>query len=171
MIEFLAIIFWYILPAYVANGSAVLAKGNTPLDQNIKFFDGKRLLGKGKTIKGFAFAVFVGTLVGSILGYVEGAIVARLTLAFVLSFFAMIGDSAGSFIKRRFDINSGQAAPFLDQWDFVLFAFGGHWLLQQWVPIPFPTLEELLGILVLTAFLHVGSNIVAYKLGLKKVPW
>ena len=164
-------IFWYILPVYVANGSAVLAKGNTPLDQNLKFIDGKPLLGKGKTVKGFAFAVFVGMFVGTILGIVEGALVPRALLALVLSFFAMVGDSAGSFVKRRFDIPSGGATPFLDQWDFVLFAFFGHWLFQQWIPIAFPSLAELLGILVMTAFLHVGSNVAAYKLGLKKVPW
>lgn len=171
MLEFLATIFWYILPAYTANASAVLAKGRTPLDQNLKFIDGKRLLGKGKTVKGFVFAVLVGTLVGAILGYVEGAIVARAKLAFTQSLFAMFGDSVGSFVKRRFNIPPGGATPFLDQWDFVLFAFAGHWLLRQWIPISFPTMEELLGILVMTAVLHVTSNYVAYKLKLKSVSW
>ncbi|MFC2175169.1 CDP-2,3-bis-(O-geranylgeranyl)-sn-glycerol synthase [archaeon] len=171
MLEALVAIFWYILPAYVANGSAVLAKGRTPLDQNLKFIDGRPLLGKGKTIKGFVFAVFVGLVVGLILGFVEGSLYPRAILALVLSFFAMVGDSAGSFVKRRFDLKPGQAAPFLDQWDFVLFAFFGHWLLQAWVPIPFPSIPELLGILVMTAFLHVGTNVAAYKIGLKKVPW
>ncbi|MCK4328192.1 MAG: CDP-2,3-bis-(O-geranylgeranyl)-sn-glycerol synthase [Candidatus Diapherotrites archaeon] len=171
MLETIAAIFWYIVPAYVANASAMLAKGNTPIDQNIKFIDGKPLLGKGKTIKGFVFAVFVGVLVGAILGFVEGSVIPRATLALVLSFFAMVGDSVGSFVKRRFDLKQGQAAPFLDQWDFVLFAFLGHWLLQAWVPIAFPSLTELLGILVMTAFFHVGTNVVAYKAGIKKVPW
>ena len=171
MLEVLAAIFWYILPAYVANGSAVLAKGRTPLDQNLKFIDGRPILGKGKTVKGFVFAVLVGVLVGIILGFVEGSLMPRAALALVLSFFAMLGDSVGSFIKRRFDLKPGQAAPFLDQWDFVLFAFLGHWLLQPWLAISFPSGTELLAILVMTAFLHVGTNFAAYKIGLKKVPW
>jgi CDP-2,3-bis-(O-geranylgeranyl)-sn-glycerol synthase len=171
MMAELAAIFWYILPAYVANGSAVLFKGKTPLDGNVRFIDGRRLLGKGKTIKGFVFAVLCGTFVGAILGYVEGSVVTRAVFAFVISLFAMTGDSVGSFIKRRFDVKPGAAAPFLDQWDFVLFAFAGHWLLQPWLQIAFPTITQLLAILVMTAFLHVTTNYVAYKLGLKPVPW
>jgi len=162
---------WYILPAYVANASAVLAKGRTPLDQNVKFIDGRRLLGKGKTVKGFAFAVLMGTAVGVILGYVEGDIYARTLLAFVLSFGAMAGDSAGSFIKRRFDIKSGQAAPLLDQWDFVLSALFFHWAFLPWIPLSLPSGTGILAILVITALLHVGANAIAYRLKLKKVPW
>ena len=171
MLSFLVAILWYILPAYVANASAVLAKGRTPLDQNLKFIDGRRLLGKGKTVKGFAFAVIIGTAVGVVLGYVEGATYARAILAFVLSFGAMTGDSIGSFIKRRFNIGPGQAAPLLDQWDFVLSALFFHWAFLPWIAIPFPTWVEILAILVLTALLHVGANAIAYKLRLKKVPW
>lgn len=164
-------ILWYILPAYLANASAVLAKGRTPLDQNIRFIDGRRLLGKGKTAKGFAFAVLVGTFTGAVLGYIGGDIYARTLLAFVLSFGAMAGDSAGSFIKRRFDVKPGQAAPLLDQWDFVLSALFFHWAFLPWIAIPLPSGTGILAILVLTALLHVGANMAAYKLKLKKVPW
>ncbi len=171
MLRFLVAILWYILPAYIANASAVLAKGRTPLDQNIRFVDGRRLLGKGKTVKGFVLAVLAGTLAGAALGYAEGALVARTLLAFVLSFGAMAGDSAGSFIKRRFDIRPGEAAPLLDQWDFVLSAMLFHWAFLPWIAIPLPTVLEALAILVLTALLHVCTNIAAYHMGLKKVPW
>jgi len=171
MLEFLVAIIWYILPAYVANAAAVLFKGNTPLDANIKFIDGRRLLGKGKTVKGFVGAVLAGTVVGLALGYVEGSVMPRVILAFVLSLFAMTGDSVGSFLKRRFNIPPGGAAPFLDQWDFVLFALAGHWLLLQWIAIPLPDITQVLAILVLTAFMHVATNFAAYKVGLKKVPW
>lgn len=171
MLGSLLTVFWYILPAYVANGAAVLSKGRTPLDQNVKFIDGKRLLGKGKTIRGFVYAVAAGTIIGLILGYVEGAVFARASLAFILAFGAMVGDSVGSFIKRRFDIKQGQAAPLLDQWDFVLFAMLAHWLFLPWLAIPFPSNTEILAILVMTTLLHVGANMAAYKLKLKKVPW
>ena len=171
MLASLLTVFWYILPAYVANGAAVLSNGRTPLDQNLKFIDGRRLLGKGKTIRGFVYAVAAGTIVGIALGYIEGSLFPRAILAFTLSFGAMVGDSVGSFIKRRFDIKPGQAAPLLDQWDFVLFALLGHWLFLPWIGIPFPNNTEILAILVMTALLHVGTNMAAYKAGFKKVPW
>ena len=171
MLESLLTVLWYIIPAYVANGAAVFSNGRTPLDQNVKFFDGRRLLGKGKTIRGFIYAVVAGTAVGAVLGYVEGALFARALLAFVLSFGSMVGDSVGSFIKRRFDIKPGQAAPLLDQWDFVIFALAGHWLFVDVIGIAFPNNTEILAILVMTALLHVVTNMAAYKLKLKKVPW
>ena len=171
MLDFLLQLVWYILPAYAANASPVLLHGKTPLDFGTKFLDGRPLLGKGKTVKGFVFAVMVGSLVGLILGYVEGSIYPRLALAFTISFGAMVGDSLGSFIKRRFNLKRGEAAPFLDQWDFVLSAFLFHYLLQAWLVVPFPSLIEVFAILIMTAFFHVSSNLLAFKLKFKKVPW
>ena len=44
---------WLILPAYVANASAVLVGGGTPVDSGKNWKDGKRILGDGKTWRGF----------------------------------------------------------------------------------------------------------------------
>ena len=43
---------WLILPAYVANASAVLVGGGTPVDFGKNWRDGKRILGDGKTWRG-----------------------------------------------------------------------------------------------------------------------
>jgi CDP-2,3-bis-(O-geranylgeranyl)-sn-glycerol synthase len=176
MFDLAVLALWYILPAYVANASATLSRGRTPIDLGIKFFDGRRLLGKGKTIKGFFIGVFFGGLVGVIQGLADaqfGAITLeqRVVLALVLAVGAMAGDALGSFVKRRFDVPSGAAAPFLDQWDFVLGAFALAWLASPFIAIPFPNFTTLLLVLVMTAFLHVLSNYAAYCLKLKKVPW
>ena len=87
--------------------------------------------------------------------------------AFMLSFGTMFGDAAGSFVKRRLKIEPGK--PFiLDQLSFLAFA------LVFAAPFSLPYLFEPLSIgflFVLTYVLHVGTNALANKLGLKKVPW
>ena len=121
MIDLIIEAFLYILPAYIANGSAVLIGGRTPIDAGMKFFDGKRILGAGKTWKGLTFSVAMGTLTGLVISL--GQLNETVLVAFIISLGAMFGDSIGSFAKRRFDLPRGAAVPFLDQWDFVLGAF------------------------------------------------
>lgn len=172
MFEVLTLALWYILPAYVANGSAVIVHDHQPLDLGLKFFDGRPLLGKGKTIGGF----LSGVIAGSVFGFIQAGLVFYFSgfldfgivfLAFVLSFGAMVGDSLGSFIKRRFDLKRGQAMPILDQWDFILGAF----LFAFVFGVSLPSLTEVLVILVVTPLLHIIANYIAFKCKLKGVPW
>ena len=51
---------WLILPAYIANASAVLVGGGTPIDFEKNWRDGKRILGDGKTWRGLIVGAFVG---------------------------------------------------------------------------------------------------------------
>lgn len=175
MLDVLIRAVWYILPAYVANASAVIAHGSHPLDHGLHFLDGRRLLGKSKTMVGF----FAGVLFGTIAGLFQAVVLYYLLggpfetklvlLALVLATGAMVGDSLGSFIKRRFDLKPGQATPMLDQWDFVLGAFLFVFLLPPLLPLPDAT--EMLVILVITPVLHVVSNNIAFRLKFKGVPW
>ncbi len=168
---------WFILPAYVANASAVIIHDRHPLDQGLKFLDGKPLLGRGKTFGGFLSGVCFGTLAsvvqaGSVMlvggTFSEGTIL----LGFFLAFGAMTGDSVGSFFKRRFDLKRGQATPLLDQWDFIFGALLFSFLLLYFVPVvAFPDFLSVLVILVLTPVLHIISNFIAHRLGFKAVPW
>ena len=75
----------------------------------------------------------------------------------------MIGDACGSFIKRRLKLESGRPAPILDQLDFVIGALVFASLI---VVIP---LEMIVLILIISIFLHLGANIIAYLFGIKKV--
>jgi len=51
---------WLVLPAYIANASALLVGGGTPIDFGKKWKDGNRILGDGKTWRGLISGAFVG---------------------------------------------------------------------------------------------------------------
>ena len=112
----------FLLPIYVANSSPVVLGGGAPLDLGRMFFDGRRVLGEGKTIQGFIAGTLAGTLAGglAVLVYHSPFFIdpgTQFLAAFVLSFGALLGDSTGSFIKRRLGFESGK--PFVP--DTVMF--------------------------------------------------
>lgn len=166
----------FILPAYIANATPVLFGGGMPVDFRRKFIDGERLLGDGKTWRG----LLAGLCFGSLTGLVESqscsfAILPvslcslnLLLLGFVLSLGTMLGDLAGSFIKRRMRIQRGHPSLILDQLSFLLFAL---LFSIPYVPAGFLALYSVAFLFVLTYLLHVLTNIFANRLGLKKVPW
>ncbi len=175
---------WFMLPAYIANPAAVIFKGKTPMDFGKKFIDGRRILGKGKTWRGFFGGAFSGIVVGLIQNFVSVNIKTPLFPPFsyslshamliisLLSFGAMLGDAVGSFIKRRLGIESGGKAFLLDQLGFVLMAwFLLYIIANTWFSENFLKPVPVLVILVLTPVLHRVVNIIAYKMGKKSVPW
>ena len=58
--------FWFIIPAYAANGFPPFARGKHALDFGKKWRN-KRILGEGKTIEGLAAGFFGGLLWGGVL--------------------------------------------------------------------------------------------------------
>jgi CDP-2,3-bis-(O-geranylgeranyl)-sn-glycerol synthase len=92
-----------------------------------------------------------------------------LILSSLLSFGALTGDIFGSFVKRRVGFERGRSFPVLDQLGFLVFAF-----LFASIHPAFGTLytpDVILTGIIITPILHVVTNIIAYKLGLKEVPW
>jgi CDP-2,3-bis-(O-geranylgeranyl)-sn-glycerol synthase len=83
----------------------------------------------------------------------------------LLSVGALTGDLVGSFIKRRIGLARGDPAFLLDQLGFLVFA-----LLFTY---PFFHLSSTMAIflLIVTPGLHLGTNVLAYKLGLKDRPY
>jgi len=83
----------------------------------------------------------------------------------------MVGDIVASGLKRRTGRERGAAFPGLDQFDFVIggLAFAAlaavGWFTTTFTP------PVLLAVLVLTPLLHVGTNVIAYRAGLKSEPW
>lgn len=157
----------YVLPAYFANGAPVLFGGGRSIDGGRLFIDGRPIFGPRKTIRGFISGVLTGLITGLLLGLAglfpllpDGAI-----LGFLMGLGAMLGDLAGSFLKRRLNRPPGSPAPGLDQLDFLL----GAILLS--LPYRPPELDVLICSLVLTPAIHLATNYGAYKLGLKKEPW
>jgi CDP-2,3-bis-(O-geranylgeranyl)-sn-glycerol synthase len=88
-----------------------------PLDGNLRFLDGRPLLGPSKTIRGLISAVVATALLAPLLGLApaRGA-------AFGL--LAMSGDLLSSFIKRRLRIAPSHSAPLLDQLPETLVPLG-----------------------------------------------
>ena len=163
----------FILPAYVANAAPVALRtgSSPPMDMSMRWGDRRRILGRGKTILGFLAGVAAGTGAGAIIALLVPlypSIETQIMAAFLLSFGAMIGDAAGSFIKRRLAFTRNKPFYVVDQITFVLFALALVYIFGA-----LPAFIDVVGVvllIILTFVLHVGTNYVAYKLGLKKVP-
>ncbi len=97
-----------------ANGSPVAVRAllgkrlEAPLDAGLSLRDGRRLLGPSKTLIGAATAILTTALLAPVLGlaWPIGALIGA---------FAMLGDAASSFTKRRLAMPPGAMALGLDQ--------------------------------------------------------
>jgi CDP-2,3-bis-(O-geranylgeranyl)-sn-glycerol synthase len=152
----------FIFPAYCANAVPVIAGGGKPMDFGKNFFDGKRVFGNNKTYRGFFFGLAVGIAVGLVECFLFGYPI----LFSVLSpLGALLGDLAAAFLKRRLGIAPGGLFPVVDQVDFVVGA------LLFSLPLAIVSWELAVAVLIITPPIHLVTNFVAYKLGLKKNPW
>jgi CDP-2,3-bis-(O-geranylgeranyl)-sn-glycerol synthase len=155
----------FIFPAYCTNGAPVLAGGGPAMDFGKKFFDGKPLLGKNKTFRGFFFGWFIGILVGVVEGLVFGFAAYSVLFSVLTPLGALVGDLTGAFIKRRLNIAPGGLLPVIDQIDFVVGA------LLFSLPLSMISWELAVAVLVITPPIHLFTNFLAYKLKLKNNPW
>ncbi|MFA6530924.1 MAG: CDP-2,3-bis-(O-geranylgeranyl)-sn-glycerol synthase [Candidatus Micrarchaeia archaeon] len=171
MQDFIQLIL-FILPAYIANAVPVVLGGGQYLDFGMKFGDGERIFGNGKTIRGFIAGVASGTVAAAILAiYLPLPFFANAQLqffgGFMLALGTMVGDAIGSSIKRRMKMQPGKQFV-LDQLSFLIVA------LIFVFPFVNPSVYEPVGIVflfVLTYLMHSGTNLLANKMGLKSVPW
>lgn len=158
MIETVTSALYFFMPAYVANTFACILGKGRPVDLGRNFFDGRRILGNGVTIRGSLSGIACGVIAGALLGM-------NLLLVILLATGAMAGDAAGSFTKRRLGREQGSPAPVLDQLNFVA---GGLLFASVLVPLP---LQWILVIVALTPFGHLLVNKTGYLLKMKDVPW
>jgi len=154
----------FIFPAYCANAMPVIAGGGSSIDFGRKFFDGRPLFGKNKTFRGFLF----GLAIGSTVGLAETVLFEYpFLLGLLTSLGALLGDLIGAFLKRRLGLAPGDMLPVVDQVDFVV----GAVLVSLPVYGYVLRMEIILAVLVITPPIHLLTNFVAYKLGLKNNPW
>lgn len=154
----------FIFPAYCANAIPVITGGGLPIDLGKKFLDGKPIFGKNKTFRGFLSGLALGLTVG----FIESLIFKyHILFGLLLSLGALFGDLAGAFVKRRLGIAPGDLLPVLDQIDFII----GAILFSLPIPLQAPFLEFVIAVITLTPPIHLLTNFVAYKLGLKSNPW
>ena len=170
---------YFILPAYFSNGAGLVFGGGVPVDFGKKDSKGNRWIGDGVTWRGLAGGTIIGILTGAVQGYFGPEILATygqyiitpiisdvssgIIIGFLLGFGALLGDAAGSFLKRRMGIGRGKPAPILDQLDFLIVA-----LLLVSIVVKLDLLFITIAI-ALTLIIHLISNTCAYLLGLKNV--
>jgi CDP-diglyceride synthetase len=98
----------------IANGAPVVAKkllGGIwawPLDGGARFFDGRPLFGRSKTVRGIAVSLVATMAAAALLGL-------RPALGAMVGATAMAGDLFSSFVKRRLDRAPSSRATGLDQ--------------------------------------------------------
>lgn len=166
----IVIMLWVFLPAMISNASAMLSRfvpKNKYLDMPVDFgksWRSKRILGDGKTIKGFV----IGTLLGIFVAVVQISFkpVTNLTeqiypayldfnpilWGFLAGFGALLGDSIESFFKRRIGIPRGESWVPFDQIDYALGAIALTALYKQF------DLWFYIQLIILFVLMHVISR-------------
>ncbi|CAG0966803.1 CDP-2,3-bis-(O-geranylgeranyl)-sn-glycerol synthase [Methanosarcinales archaeon] len=167
---------WLMLPAYMANPTAVVFGGGTPVDLGKNWKDGRRIFGDGKTFRG----LIGGTICGVITGLIQMQVTPLHNLGtftyisiFTLSFGALLGDMTKCFFKRRLGYERGAKFPIVDQLDFVAgawiltYAFDPVWFSDNFLAEPW----IMVTVVFFTPLLHRLTNIIGYYARLKKEPW
>jgi len=177
--------FWLIIPAYIANASALLVGGGKPIDFGKTYKDGKRILGDGKTWQGLFAGAFIGMTAGfglsAVAKYAQSidfpiyltdftGFPMMIPIIFSLCFGALLGDIIESFFKRRAGKKRGQDWIPFDQIDFILGVLFFSYLMStsiyllgftstNWFTTHF-TLSHILVLLIVTPFIHLFSNFI-----------
>ena len=148
----------------VANGAPVLAtrllgrRWGWPLDGGLVVWDGRRLFGTSKTVRGVVVAVAATTVAAGLMGL-------GWQLGLVFGVASMLGDLVSSFTKRRLGIESSGQAIGLDQIPESLF--------------PLLVREHALGLdaaaiallVALFVIAQVVMSPVMYALGIRRRPY
>ena len=181
---------WLVIPAYIANASALLVGSGTPIDFGKNWKDGRRILGDGKTWNGLFIGAFLGVTSGFGLTIVAiyannsnefaflylndfGRFPLMIPIVFSICFGALIGDIIESFLKRRAGKNRGENWIPFDQLDFILGVLFFSFLIASLLHIFGFTdynwffqsflLGHILTLLIITPFFHLFANFVHKK--------
>lgn len=173
IIETIIIAVWLMMPAYISNPMAVVFGGGKPIDLGMNWIDGKRIMGDGKTFRGLMAGTGCGIIAGLIQMFLTPLSFPAFTFTVIItmSFGALLGDMIKSFFKRRLGFPRGKEMPLVDQLDFV----AGAWILtylvdKNWFTANFSP-EIMIIVVILTPVLHRLTNILGFRLKLKKEPW
>ena len=168
---FAAIIFF--LPAGLANATPPLAakipflkKFNAPMDFK-KTIRGKRIFGDNKTWRGFISGVVVATLTALIISTLvfkldnSGDLAVNVLAGTLMGVGALLGDAAGSFLKRQLNKEPGKSWFPVDQLDYIV---GG---LLFVAPLAHLTLMQYVLVGIVWFGLHIAGSSFGYLIGVK----
>lgn len=93
-----------------------------------------------------------------------------------LGFACLLGDSTGSFVKRRRGLKRegeiSSKAPLLDTLPFAIMVFlWGQLFLGTSVLAAEELRGPMIGLIIITPLLHRSFNLIGYKIGWKDVPY
>ena len=179
--------------------------GPWPIDGGKNWKDGNRILGDGKTwnglIGGSITSGLLCLLIVALLGDVPtsdnietrifahpltGAenswlsmgneLISAFILGTFLGFACLVGDSTGSFIKRRRGLKRegeiSSKAPLLDTLPFAIMVFlWGQLFLGDSLVSSTDLILPMLIIIIITPILHRSFNLIGYAIGWKDVPY
>jgi CDP-2,3-bis-(O-geranylgeranyl)-sn-glycerol synthase len=176
-------IIWYFLPAGIANTAPIFA-AHTPYLKTLEFpldfhkkYNGKRIFGEHKTIRGLIAGIIIGIVIALLQQYLYfnfsfiqsfvPAAFAHLNpflFGFLSAIGALGGDAVKSFFKRQLAIPSGKSWFPFDQLDYVI---GG--VIVLFFLYPLSVIQYIL-LIIIWFLLHPISTTVGYYLKLKKQP-
>lgn len=171
---------YFLLPAFVANGTPMLASQirlfrsfNRPIDCGRYFFC-NRILGDNKTAVGVILAVSAALIIISFQVFISSHLdVSRYelvlyrtetiyTYGFLFGIGPVLGDLTWSFIKRRLGISPGTWFPVIDQTDYVVGVVGALAVFSLLPPV-----ENIVIAFLLFPPLTLFCSWVSFRIGLK----
>ncbi len=156
------------IPVYLGNMiPPVAAVAELPFGNPVS----ERLMGRNKTFRGL-YSGIVGGMIGGVLlcwfgvgWFGSQSYCFAVTVGGFMGLGAILGDMAGSCLKRRLRIRPGRPFVPLDQIDFI---FGGSCLALPFMPI---SITDFLIAILVTPVLHLFVNVLAFHLRIKNVWW
>jgi hypothetical protein len=158
---FIQTLIAYAWPLWFSNTSLnllfLIREYDYQLDGKKLFFDGKPLLGPPVTLGGL--------LVSLILAFGSYALFPEHTLIFWKFISGFVGHTIASFIKRRFNIQSGEYVPFFTHGDYII-AFGIISAIASALEF-----RLLFVVYLITVICTPCVTYCAYKIGLRQHPF
>jgi CDP-2,3-bis-(O-geranylgeranyl)-sn-glycerol synthase len=158
------VVFQLVFLLLVANGTPVLVKRvlgqrfSFPLDGGVKIYDGQRLFGPSKTVRGALLSILVTSASAPLIGL-------DLAIGAIVGTASMAGDIFSSFLKRRLRLPPSSKVTGLDQIPESLFPLlSCRWMLTLTIA------DVVAGV----AIFFVGEIILSqllYRVGIRRHPY
>ncbi len=179
---------WFLFPAALSNHNAslgnklpmpkslkpLLLKFDAPVDLGFKL-GGKELFGRNKTFRGFMVGIITGILVAALQSFlyftfpffrqnalIDYSKISFILIGFLMGFGALFGDLLKSLVKRQLGMRPGLPWVPFDQLDWILASLIFTGMVYS------PPLNYLAGIIILYFLVHLCSDRIVQRMGIKR---